>query len=116
MYYAYSKDLKNSGNRFAYGTATDIPLGDQGIIQFRGAIAAPPAAGAVTVGNIKFTWYVRFHGRTRPAGPALLPKYVAPKKVQRESDKENEDPQEASEMSYADLQQQVMSLMGNRKQ
>jgi len=68
------------------------------------------------VGNIKFTWYVRFHGRTRATNEVRLTKMVAPIKAQRESDKENMDPQEVSEMSYADLQQQVMSLMGNRKQ
>jgi len=38
LYYAYSKDLKNSGNRFAYATNEDIPLKDQGILQFRGSV------------------------------------------------------------------------------
>ena len=32
LYYAYSKDLKNSGNRFAYSTQDPIPLNDQGIV------------------------------------------------------------------------------------
>lgn len=105
LYYAYSKDLKNSGNRFAYSTGDAIPLADQGIMQFRGLLGAPVAAGT-TVGNIKFTWYIRFHGRTRPGGLGL--------KQKRESlsCKENMDPQ--SEMSYADLQAQVATMMGNR--
>jgi len=67
LYYAYSKDLKNSGNKFAFATSEGVALADQGIVQFRGLLANNAAAGT-TVGNIKFTWYVRFHGRTRPLG------------------------------------------------
>jgi len=67
LYYAYSKDLKNSGNKFAFATSEAVSLADQGIVQFRGLLGAAVAAGT-TVGNIKFTWYVRFHGRTRPGG------------------------------------------------
>ena len=70
LYYAYSKDLKNSGNRFAYSTTEAVPLADQGILQFRGEVVTAAGQASTQVGNIKFTWYVRFHGRSRPTGPA----------------------------------------------
>jgi len=54
------------------------------------------------VGNIKFTWYVRFHGRTRSSGIGI--------KATNEN-KENVEPQN-SEMSYADLQEHVKQLIG----
>jgi len=110
LYYAYSKDLKNSGNRFAYSTGEAIPLTDQGVVQFRGLLGASVPAGT-TVGNIKFTWYIRFHGRTRPGGLGLKLKCNEP--LMGSEDKENEEPQ-ASEMSYADLQNQVASMMQQR--
>jgi len=97
LYYAYSKDLKNSGNKFAFATSEAVSLADQGVVQFRGLLGVPVAAGT-TVGNIKFTWYIRFHGRTRPGGLGLKPKAS----LMGSEDKENEEPQ-ASEMSYADL-------------
>lgn len=56
-----------------------------------------PAANT-TVGSIKFTWYVRFHGRTRAAGAGI--RFGIPKVMPE--NKENEEPQ-SSEMSYADL-------------
>jgi len=95
LYYAYSKDLKNSGNKFAFATTEAVPDADQGIMQFRGILGTAPAANT-TVGSIKFTWYVRFHGRTRVAGAGFkVPKVI-------DENKENAEPQ-ASEMSYADL-------------
>jgi len=99
LYYQYSKDLKNSGATFAKATTKAYEDSDQGMIQFRGILGTAPTAGTV-VGSIKFTWYVRFHGRTKPAGLVLR---------QPKANKENEDPQ--SEMSYADLQHQVQQLM-----
>ena len=100
LYYAFSKDLKNSGSTFAKSTEESFLLNEQGIVQFRGVLGAPPATGT-TVGSIKFTWYVRFHGRTRASGPT--------RQMPQEA-KENAEPQ-ASEMSYADLQEHVKSLM-----
>jgi len=75
LYYAYSKDLRNSGATFALGTTQAFSDADQGIVQFRGVLGAAPVAGQV-VGSIKFTWYVRFHGRTKPAG-LVIPKPIA---------------------------------------
>ena len=111
LYYAYSKDLKNSGAAFA--TATSFPINDpdQGIVQFRGVLAQPIAAG-VSVGSIKFTWYVRFHGRTKRAGiVSKTPLMNFASKFESE-EKENQDPQEdVSQMSYAELQAQVKSML-----
>jgi len=108
LYYAYAKDLKNSGNKFAYSTQEAIGLNDQGAVQFRGLLGTAAAAGT-TVGNIKFTWYVRFHGRTRPGGTGMKSQFQS-------ENKENAEPQH-SEMSYADLQEHVKNLMveTNRK-
>jgi len=106
LYYAFSKDCKNSGLRHAIATNSTYDPQDQGALQFRGLLANAPGVGT-TVGNIKFTWYIRFHGRTRTSNVGRIT-------AQRESDKENQEPQ-ASEMSYADLQAQVAQMMGNRK-
>jgi len=38
LYYAYSKDLKNSGNKFAYSTEEAPGVVDQGVLQFRGIL------------------------------------------------------------------------------
>ncbi len=85
-----------------------MPDSDQGVVQFRGVLAQPIAAG-VTVGNIKFTWYVRFHGRTKKAGVTLAPLMNFASKFEN---KENIDPQEdVSQMSYAELQAQVKSML-----
>lgn len=62
LYYAFSKDLKNSGATFARATTQAYPAEDQGVIQVK-AIGVIPAGTAC--GSIKYTWYVRFHGRTR---------------------------------------------------
>jgi len=86
-----------------------VDLIDQAAIQFRGSLAT--ASAGTTIGSIKFTWYIRFHGRTRAAGGQI----VKPKQPLLGEDKENLEPQ-ASEMSYAELQAQVASMMGNRKQ
>jgi len=81
-------------------TESSFPLTDQGMMQFRGILGVAPANGT-TVGSIKFTWYVRFHGRTRAAGAGQrLPLSLFASSTEN---KENEEPQ--SEMSYADLQQ-----------
>jgi len=69
IYYAYSKDLRNSGATYAIGTTEAYAASDQGIVQFRGVLAASTTTPQI-VGSIKFTWYVRFHGRTKPAGIA----------------------------------------------
>jgi len=108
LYYAYSKDLKNSGAAFATATSFPIADPDQGVVQFRGVLAQPIAAG-ITVGNIKFTWYVRFHGRTKRAGIVRSPLMNFASKFEN---KENQDPQEdVSQMSYAELQAQVKSML-----
>ncbi len=95
LYYAYSKDLKNSGNKFAFSTLDAIPQADQGVLQFRGFVTG--AGTDQVVGNIKYTWYVRFHGRTRGAG-TISPKYIKPVKAVNEEDCGAE-----SSMSYAEL-------------
>jgi len=86
-----------------------VPSIDQAAIQFRGVLTQ--AVASTTVGSIKFTWYIRFHGRTRSDGQGI----VKPKQPLLGEDKENLEPQ-ASEMSYAELQAQVATMMGNRKQ
>jgi len=93
LYYAYSKDLKNSGQRHAIASNSVFELQDQGVMQFRGVLATTPPVGT-TVGNIKFTWYVRFHGRTRAAGAGIEKALLG---------KNEEQEPQASEMSYADL-------------
>ncbi len=81
---------------------------DQGVVQFRGVLAQPIAAG-ITVGNIKFTWYIRFHGRTKRAGVVRAPLMNFASKFE---EKENQDPQEdVSQMSYSELQAQVKSML-----
>ena len=85
LYYAYSKDCKNSGLRHAIATNSTYGLQDQGALQFRGVLATAPALGT-TVGNIKFTWYVRFHGRTRSANQGII------RPLQSKEDKENQEP------------------------
>jgi len=88
LYYAYSKDLRNSGAKYALATTEAFSNEDQGIVQFRGIVDANLPNGTV-VGNVKFTWYVRFHGRTRKAQASIINPRVG----------------EAAEsmMSYADL-------------
>lgn len=69
LYYAYSKDLKNSGASHAIGTTIGFPTTDQGMIQFKGQTDGAAGPGnANIIGSIKFTWYCRFHGRTRAIG------------------------------------------------
>jgi len=85
LYYAYSKDLKNSGSAFGLGVTEPFPDADQGVLQFRGIVSPTPVA-STSVGSVKFTWYVRFHGRTKKAGIVKMPEVPA-----------------QTEMSYADL-------------
>ncbi len=97
LYYSFSKDLKNSGATFARGSTEAYPAEDQGIIQVK-CVGVIPAT--TPVGSVKFTWYVRFHGRTRNQG---LTTQLNPF---RKVDIPANVPQEAAEsmMSYADLQ------------
>jgi len=67
------------------------------MIQFRGL--APSSGVGDQVGNVKWTWYVRFHGRTQ----AVLVDLQAQRGPQGQT--VQKVPQEAAEsmMSYADL-------------
>jgi len=84
-----------------------MPDPDQGVVQFRGVLAQPIAAG-IAVGNIKFTWYIRFHGRTKKAGVVRAPLMNFASKF---DNKENDPQEEVSQMSYAELQAQVKSML-----
>jgi len=111
MYYAFSKDLKNSGATFARATTEAYPVEDQGIIQVK-AVGVINAGTAI--GSVKYTWYVRFHGRTRNQVLAQ----VKPVSLFRDKMGEAQPvPQEAAEsmMSYAELQAQVAEMSMNRR-
>lgn len=106
LYYAFSKDLKNSGQQFCIPCSNVYETANAGILQVR--CVAPELEAGDIIGNVKWTWYVRFHGRTR----TVLPPAQILKRAGIKQNVPKQAPQEAAEsmMSYADLQAELAAM------